>query len=51
MDAQADPSLCWAYTHSVGFVMLRLKCLYCIHDHCFEKRPERLNKNVHVNDV
>ena len=26
MDAQADPSLRWVYTHFVGFVMSRLKC-------------------------
>ena len=24
-DAQADLSLCWAHTHFVGFVMMRLK--------------------------
>ena len=26
-DAQADLSLCWAYTHFVGFVMSRLICI------------------------
>ena len=25
-DAVADLSLCWMYTHFVGFVMIRLKC-------------------------
>ena len=24
-DAQADPTLCWAHTHFVGFVMSQLK--------------------------
>ena len=44
-DAQADLSLRWAHTHSVGFVMSRLTCI-CMHNRIIDKDLNPHNRKL-----